>query len=73
MSPALQENRNFCINELNRTENRLSADAALYQDKFLVLDEVSLQRRGKRGKYRWSSNCYFITLTLADLNTIRLL
>ena len=66
-------NHNFCINELNSTENRLSADAALYQDKFLVLDEVSLQRRGIRGKYRWSPNCYFTTLTLADLNTIRLL
>ncbi len=58
---------------MNSSDNRLCADAALYQDKFLVLDEVSLQRRGIRGKYRWSPNCYFISLTLADLNTIRLL
>lgn len=57
-------NIQYCTNELNSTENRLSADAALYQDKFLVLDEVSLQRRGIRGKS-------FITLTLADSNTIR--
>jgi hypothetical protein len=51
MSPAQQENTIFCINELNSIDNRLSADAALYQDKFLILDEVSLHRRGIRGKY----------------------
>ena len=51
----------------------MRADAALYQDKFLVLDEVSLQRRVIRGKYRCLRNCYFATLALADLNTIRLL
>lgn len=69
MSPAQQE-IHFCIRELNSTDNRLSADAALYQGKLLILGEVSLHCRGIRGKYS-SQNCYFATLTLADSNTIR--
>lgn len=51
MSPDHQENTIICIDELNSIDNRLSADAALYQDKFLILDEVSLHCRGIRGKY----------------------
>ena len=58
---------------VNSIGNRFSADAALYQDTLTVLDEVSLHRRGIRGKYRWSPTCYFVALTLADSNTIRLL
>ena len=46
-----QENTFFFINELNSIANLLNVDADLYQDKFLILDEVSLHSRGVRVKY----------------------
>ena len=42
---------NCGIKVMNNIDNWMNADAALYQGKFLILDEVSLHRRGIRGKY----------------------